>query len=129
MLDRIKVSSALSSRISTLKRLSVARPTQNQKAPTRRSAFDCLGSIEPSTSDRLSVAHSTQKQAANACRLAFEWLGSTEPYTGGCSRGLTNQRVQKEKSSNGEIHCFVPSCIKRKSTLDITTKGLLKAKS
>lgn len=52
----------------------------------------------------------------------------TEPCNGGFSPGLTDQKVQKEKGSDGEIHSFIPSCIKRKSTLDITTKGLLKAK-
>ena len=55
-------------------------------------------------------------------------MGATKRPVDSQSQNSINFEIQGEKKANDEIRSSIPSCMKRNSTLDISTEGSLKVK-
>ena len=74
------------------------------------------------------MAHPTQNQNDLVHRSTFDRLGTTKASIIGCSQDQVKAKGQGEESIVGKIHSHIPSRMKHKSILDITTEGSLKVK-
>ena len=78
--------------------------------------------------DRLNTTCLTQNRNTLACKSVFDQLGATKRPVDSYSQNSINFEVQREKKANDEIRSSIPSRMKHKYTLDISTEGSLKVK-